>query len=247
MIIAFVAQTLIALAKNTPISFGLWDWIAAMQTAAWRLKWVAIPVTALVLWGGRKLYQSILRSPEDYCGMRYARAGFIAACAVPLMIAALIGVTVPERLRQRAWASEAAWYARGYTFERAFMEYRELNGKLPDDLEDLRELPDPDGSIAAALASLDPKTYSAIYKPSADVAAALPKRKGRTTVIKASLSTPTEDALAEGLSFTNYELKLPGADKLPGTEDDLVVRDGQITRATDSVKPIVTTATSAKP
>ena len=28
--------------------------------------------------------------------------------------------------------------------------------------------------------------------------------------------------------FTNYELRLPGKDKKPNTEDDLVVRDGLI-------------------
>ena len=30
------------------------------------------------------------------------------------------------------------------------------------------------------------------------------------------------------MSFTNYELRLPGKDKKRNTEDDLVVRDGLI-------------------
>jgi hypothetical protein len=28
------------------------------------------------------------------------------------------------------------------------------------------------------------------------------------------------------LAFTNYELRLPGPDKIPGTDDDLLMTDG---------------------
>ena len=34
----------------------------------------------------------------------------------------------------------------------------------------------------------------------------------------------------EGISFTNYELRLAGPDKLPNTEDDFILRDGLITK-----------------
>ena len=34
----------------------------------------------------------------------------------------------------------------------------------------------------------------------------------------------------EGLSFTNYELRLPGPDKLLNTEDDWIMRDGVLTK-----------------
>ena len=40
-----------------------------------------------------------------------------------------------------------------------------------------------------------------------------------------SLNTTAD---APPVSFTNYELRLPGKDKKPNTEDDLVVRDGLI-------------------
>jgi hypothetical protein len=249
MVVAFLIETIIALFKHTPISLGLWSWIAAAETAAWRLKWVAIPVTIVVLWAARKVYRSMLSNPQLFCGLRYARAGLVASAIVPLLIAVLIGVTIPERLRQREYSKQAGAYVLGYTFERAFLEYRQKYEKLPNDLNDLRQLPDPDGSIAAALNSLPRTAYETAYRPKSADVASVPKQKPRTlrgaVIRNASLNTASEGPLAEGFSFTNYELSLPGPDKVLGTEDDLVVRDGVITSASEKrpLQPV----TAAKP
>ncbi|HLA12453.1 MAG TPA: hypothetical protein VJ023_17845 [Pyrinomonadaceae bacterium] len=244
MVIVFLVQIGLALAKEWPISLDFsstfWSTVSAAQTAAWRLKWVAIPVTVVVFWGIRRIYRGMLQTPDRYCGLRYARAGFFCAAAVPVVIAFFIGVTVPERLVQRQDAIEAAGKAEANTYDRALFEYRMKFGKLPSERDDLRQLPDPDGSIAAILSK------PAEYKPSADVAAALPKGNApvRGSVIKASLTPTTEESISDGLSFTNYELRLAGPDNLLGTEDDLIVRDGMVSKASESTKPIVTTATS---
>jgi len=152
------------------------------------------------------------------------------------VIVVLIGVTVPERLQQRQLSIAAAALVPGYTLERAFFQYRLRYGRIPDDLGDLRVLPDADGSIAAALSMYDSASASTAYKPSADVAA-LPTQKPRplrgAVIRNASVSSGPDDTLADGLSFTNYELRLPGPDKLMGTDDDLVLRDGVITKASD--------------
>ncbi|HKZ77557.1 MAG TPA: hypothetical protein VJ124_04480 [Pyrinomonadaceae bacterium] len=228
LLLVFVEQTIVALAKNSPISLDFSSWMAALETAAWRLKWVAIPTAILVFCGSRKLYRSVIESPSRFCGVRYARAGYLTSLIIPAMIALLIGITVPGRLVDRQWSIEVAPYAQGYTIDRALREYQAKFGRLPNDLSDLRQLPDPDHSIANALGNLD-TAYPNAYKPSADVAV-LPKQKPRplrgAIIRNATLNNPTEDALAEGLSFTNYELRLPGADKLMGTEDDLLLRDG---------------------
>ena len=244
LIIAFIAQTVLALAKRWPESFDFsslfWSLDAATKTAAWQMKWIAIPVAVVVFWGLRRIYRDMLRSPERYCGLKYARAGFMSAAVMPLMIALLIGITVPERLLQRQHSIEAASNAEAKTWERALFEYRMKFEKYPLERDDLRLLPDPDGSIAAIL------SRPAEYKPSADVAAALPKGNApvRGSVIKASLTAASEETLSERLSFTNYELRLAGPDKRLGTEDDLIVRDGIVSKAGESQKPIVTTATS---
>lgn len=239
-VLTFITFTVGAFAQNVPTSktyteafvvargvvFDFWNWIAAAETAAWRLKWVAIPVTFLVLFGTRKIYHSIKQSPAQFCGLGYARTGYIASAAVPLMIAILIGVTVPERLRQRQMAIEAGFKAQGYRIARALLEYREQFGTLPSDLKDLNKLPDRDGTLAEALHELD----SATYKPIAEVAA-VPKKKPQQlqgAVIRNASLDPAADSLNEGFSFTNYELPLPGYDKKLGTEDDLVIRDGVI-------------------
>jgi hypothetical protein len=248
MVLVFLTQTILALVKRPPVSLDLWSWIAAAETAAWRLKWVAIPATIVVLWGSRKIYRSMLRTPSRFCGLGYARCGLMASALVTMLIAVLIGVTVPERLRRRQRGIEAGIQALGYTYDRALFEYREKYGKLPGELKDLRDLPDPDGSIAAALNNFKPEWFATAYKPTADLAATQKPVTLRGTVIRnASLSNAPEETLGEGLSFTNYTLRLPGEDNLMGTEDDWIVRDGLITRVAPPVRRAVNpTASTVK-
>jgi hypothetical protein len=154
-----------------------------------------------------------------------------------LLIALLLGVTVPARLQHRRWAKEAAIRAQGYTIERAFFEYRLKYQTFPADVKDLQErIPDPDGSLTAALSNIDPSAYS---PRGADVAAVATEksRSLRGAVIRrASLSSATDDTPSGGLSFTNYVLRLPGEDKITGTDDDWVVSDGFIMRLSDVAK-----------
>ena len=236
VVLVFVSQTITALFQHKPRSFGFWSWAAAGETAAWRLKWIAIPVMFSLLLIGRKLYRSILCSPERFCGVKYARGGLLASALMVLLIATLVGVTVPARLRQRQMAIEAGIQAQGLAFELACFEYKLRFGKLPDQSslkEDLLSLPDPHGSIAAALRDVDVNGYT----PRADVASLPIKQKSlalRGAVIrKASLNSATDDAQGAGLSYTNYELRLPGEDKILGNDDDWVSRDGVIVRAAD--------------
>jgi hypothetical protein len=214
-------------------AFEFWMWLGAAQTAAWRLKWIAIPITVLVLFAGRRLYRSIKGSPTRFCGLSYARRGYVAAAAFPLLILIMIGITVPERLRQRNLGIEAGINAAGYRVDRAFDEYKKEFETLPSNLSDLRRLPDPDGSLSAALNQLDAKGY----KPGAELAAAPSKpRPLRGAAILNASSDAADDAPTERITFTNYELQLPGPDKLLDTEDDLIMRDGLITKASETVR-----------
>lgn len=243
VVLVFVVQTLIAFFQRTPDSFGFWNWVAAGETAAWRLKWISIPVLIATFWLGRKLYRSILAQPERFCGVKYARSGLIASATVVMLIGLLIGVTVPARLEHRKLAQEAAFRAHGYVIDRAFTEYKIKYKTYPAYVSDLLErLPDPDGSLAAALATIDPSAY----RPSVDVAAVASEksRRLRGAVIRnASLST--DDTPAGGLAFTNYVLRLPGEDKITGTDDDWVARDGMVMRLADVAKGGVGRSVSA--
>jgi hypothetical protein len=237
MVLVFLTQTIIALAQVTTrgaksslaafsmIPFDWKLWLAAGETAAWRLKWVMIPLTVLVLFGSRKLYRSMLAEPSRFCGQRYARKGYLASATVPLLILILIGVTVPTRLEHRGWGIEAETNVNIYRIDRALNEYHEKFGTLPSDLSDLNSLPDTDGSLAVALKDIDTSGYTV----NSEVAAAPTKkpRPLRGAVIRnASLAFGTEETLSGGISFTDYALRLPGADKIPNTEDDLIVIDG---------------------
>jgi hypothetical protein len=204
--------------------------LSAGEVAAWRLKWVALPIAIAVLWSSARIVQSIRKNPERFVGLRAARAGFAASIVATLMVVTLIGITVPERLRRHQWGVEAGINARGYTLARALMEYRALSGTLPSQenlVKELSTLPDPDGSIAEALSHIDPAGYQA----STMLAAASTKSKvlvPRGGAIR-NASAVIDPATDRGVSFTSYELRLsPGEDKIPNTDDDLVMADGII-------------------
>ncbi len=244
--LVFLVQTISAFVQLYSGSFGFWSWIAAGETAAWRLKWIAIPVLFALLWFGGKLYRSILVKPERFCGVKYARRGLLTSATVAMLIALLIGVTVPARLHQRQLSKDAALRAQGYVIEEALTAYRIKYQTYPAEMKDLlKRLPDPDGSLAAAISNLDPTAYL----PSADVAANATVEKSRalrvSVIRKASLSSATDDTPSGGLSFTNYRLLLPGEDKITGTDDDWIVRDGMVMRLSEVAKGGVGRSVSA--
>jgi type II secretory pathway pseudopilin PulG len=230
--LVFLVQTIIAFFQSRSDSFGFWTWVAAGETAAWRLNWISIPILIAILVFGRKLYQSVRLQPEKFCGLKYARRGLLASAIVVLLIALLIGVTVPARLRHRQFAKEAAIRAQIYTFEHALLEYRLKYQSLPPDFQTLLErVPDPDGTLR----KLDPKGYF----PWADFAA-VSTEKSRTLrgdiIRKASLTSATDDTTPGGLAFTNYVMRFPGEDKILGNEDDWIGRDGVIMKLSDVAK-----------
>jgi hypothetical protein len=244
VVLIFVTQTLVAFFQRAE-GYGFWHWVAAGETAAWRLKWVSIPVLFATLWLGRKLYRSILSQPAKFCGLKYARNGLLASSLVTLLVALLIGVTVPARLEHRSWAKEAAIRAQGYALERALTEYKIKYQTYPANVNDLlAHVPDPDGTLAAAILNLGPRAY----QPTSEIAEVAteksPSLRG-AAVRKASLSSETDDTPSGGLSFTNYVLRLPGEDKISGNEDDWIVRDGMIQKYSEIAKGGVGSSVSA--
>jgi hypothetical protein len=216
------------------ISIGeLQGLLSAAEVVAWRVKWVALPITIATLWGGARLLRSIKQNPQHFIGLRPARAGLAAAVVAILMVATLIGITVPERLRRHQWAVDAGYYAQAYTIQRALLEYRAAHGTLPtaDDLvKELSSLPDSNGAIAEALRNLDARGYEA----GSVLAAASTKTKAlvpRGTVLRHAATNANLDP--QGVSFTNYDLRLPGPDKVLNTDDDFIVHDGVVMKLSE--------------
>jgi hypothetical protein len=231
----FLGAVIVALVENKGVWLRFWTIVAAGEVAAWRSKWVALPVAVGALWSGTRLIRSIKEDRGRFAGLPAARMGFVAAGVTTAMIATLIGITIPERLRQRQFASDAAVYARGYTLHRALLEYRDLHGFIPgpDDLiSELKTLPDPDGSIAEALQNFDVNGY----RPNAVLAAATTKSKPqalRGSALRNAV-TRAEPPLNQAVSFTNYELHLPSEHRLLSNDDDFIMRDGLITKVSES-------------
>jgi hypothetical protein len=237
MLLIFLGSTIAALLERAHPAFDFWSIVAAAETAAWRLKWLALPVAPLALWSGLRVCASLRREPARFIGLPLAHAGLAASALVVLMFATCIGVTIPERLRKRQVGIEAGQEALGYTFNRALLEYRLRYKTLPSDLSELKDkLPDPDGSIAAMLADVDPSGYRTWT-----LQASLPPKKSRSLRGAAirTISASTDDSPGEGVSFTDYEMRLPGEDKILNTDDDWLVRNGVVTKPSPVSAPTV--------
>jgi hypothetical protein len=217
--------------KPGPLSF--WTLMSVGETVAWRVKWVSIPVGILILWSSTRIVRSIKRNPTRFIGLRAARIGLTAAFVATVLVASLIGITIPERLRQRQDGFEAAAKARLYTCHRALLEYRELHGTYPPDrdkwIEALRTLPDPDGSIADALRYVDPNGYEATATLAATTKVKPLVARG---VALRSNSTATNSEPA-GVSFTSYALRIPSERRFLGSDDDFILSDGVIKKASE--------------
>jgi hypothetical protein len=225
MTCALAGSTVGALLQFDEFAFDPKTLLRAAETAAWRLKWTALPagfmLSALCAWA----YARMQRAPALFVGHAHARAGLALTLVSALLLSTLIGVTVPERLRMRELARRSAGNALLYETDLALARYRKRFGTYPAALTDLRRLEDPDGSITRLLSTVAPGEY----KAETDLASLMPARgksrgKRRVSAVRAS-AVDTPDA---GIVLTNYALALPGHDRVLGTADDLYIRDGRI-------------------
>jgi type II secretory pathway pseudopilin PulG len=228
--LAFAASTAFALFERKPFSLDLLNLAAAAETSAWRLKWALLPLAFAAFVGGARALMHVSREPSRFAGVRCALGGFATSAMVTVAMLTLIAVTVPTRLKQRALAAEAARHAEAYDAIKALLEYQQQYGTLPTSAKELKNLPDPDGTMARAARMI----AAGRYEPESTIAS-LPtaaKSRGRrstnVTVRPASLRAGSEEPQGEPLSFTNYTLRLAGEDKKLGTADDLIIRDGMI-------------------
>jgi hypothetical protein len=136
-------------------------------------------------------------------------------------------------MHQRRLSKEAGIRAQGYAIEAALTQYKITYKTYPADLKSLQDrIPDQDGTLAAALLNLDPTAYHTFVDVAANATEKARPLRG-TAIRKASFSQDVDDTPSGGLSFTNYALVLPGEDKIYGSEDDWIVRDGMIVKQSE--------------
>jgi len=234
LLLAFAAATVAAFLRGETFTLGAGALVRAAETAAWSLKWSALPASFALTLVCVRLYSRMRRERTRFVGHGCARAGLALTAAVAVSLSALIGVTVPERLRMRELGRRAAENALLYDTDLALMRYRQRFGTYPATLEDLRRLEDPDGSVARLLARIE----AGEYKPETDVASlssARAKSRGRRRVSELRGVASAPDLPDAGITLTNYEVVLPGRDGLLGTDDDLRIKDGVIEEGSPAV------------
>jgi hypothetical protein len=199
---------------------------------------LALPLALATLWPAWRVLLTLKRAPARFAGLRLVRAGAAACAFVAVAITLLIGITVPERLHQRALAQTAAQNAVAYEVSSVILRYQTRYGTYPTSADDLRmKLPDPDGAVTRVAELMG----TSAYEPVSDIASlppagtkSRPRRVAAVRVHNASLRTGMDDTPDEGLSFTSYKLTLPGPDRKLGTSDDIILRDGRIVPQTAS-------------
>jgi hypothetical protein len=243
MFLVFVGLVVAALVERKPAHLEFWAIVTAGEVAAWQVKWEVLFSSLIGLWISGQIIRTISQNPQRFIGLLPAQIGLGGVIAVTLMVAGLIGITVPERLRQREYSIEAGISARGHTLDRALFQYRELHGTLPTDpdkyVEALRTLPDPDGSIAEALRFVDPNGYTA----SAKVASSSAKSKPPTRSVALRNADTPSNPEPPAVSFTSYDMRLPSEHRWFASDEDYVMRDGIIYKASD---PEVRTSTTRR-
>ncbi|HZH31154.1 MAG TPA: hypothetical protein VEY11_10360 [Pyrinomonadaceae bacterium] len=232
LLLIFLVNTIFALFEQKPVAFGFWNVVTAGEAAAWRLTWLALPLSLAVIWASARVSVWIAREPARFTGRRLAGVGFNLSVVLAVGLTILVGLTIPERLHQRERGIEAAKNVEGYEAIKVLYEYRARFNSFPATAEDLQKLPDPDGAVARLMASM----HSEAYEPQSAIAA-LPA-PAKTSAPRAAANVPLRpvalrtaigaDVAGEALSFTNYKLRLPGKDNTLGTGDDLMIRDGVI-------------------
>lgn len=229
--LALVVAFVVALVEHESLSFTPSALLRAAETAAWRLKWSALPIAFALALVCARLYARLRRDPARHTGRGFARVGLALTIVVALAVSTLIGVTVPERLRMRELGRRAADNAQLYAVDLALSRYRQRFGTYPAMLEDLRRLEDADGSVAQLLAVAG----AGEYKPETDIASlstsqAKARGRRRGSAIQRGRAS-ADDMPGASIVLTDYKLTLPGRDKLLGTEDDVHIRDGVIVAA----------------
>jgi hypothetical protein len=228
-LLALAAGTLLTLLSRKSLwSVNFWDLVGAGEAAAWRLRFFLPIFAAALIWLSARAARKIRRAPERFAGRRVADAAFAAALAAFVLSAGLIGVTVPERLEQRRLAWEAQRQAPLNTARRALVEYFIRYKTYPAGVDDLRKLPDADGSIALALEQMSDDGYSVSAQKASLPAAQTRKLRGVRLQQIALRGDNLDDTANDRISFTNYTLRLPGEDNTLNTDDDLVMRDGVV-------------------
>jgi hypothetical protein len=235
MAVVFLTSTVIAVLENPALKLDFWSLAGAAETASWRLKFVAMPVSIFSLWVGIFLYRSIGRGKGRFAGIGLARTGLALSLLVTVLFVTTIAITIPARLKQQEDGQRAGENAKLYALKYALLKYQSEYNTFAWQLDNLTNngIEDPDGSIAKVVEEL--KKAGATYTPRSDLAATLPKSKIGTSkgvALRSASASRSDDSAGQVFSATSYELRLPGPDKLLGTADDLRMVNGVINPTT---------------
>ncbi len=247
---AFLVSFAVAFVERGVFPLSAEGFVTAFEDATWRLKYTLLPFSILGLWANWLITKRMRREPARFVGHRVAHVGLALTAVVLFVSVAGFGINIPERLRERRIAREAANSALLYASHRAILDYQARYGTYPATLEDLRKLPDANRSIARALDHLSSSDYRPTAPPTAQLTATSRNRSARSSTAKlryANRRANAPDGAEVAVSFNGYELAWPGEDKIFGTADDRVMQDGLLLEKSQYPSPRPSATAAASP
>jgi len=246
---AFLVSFAVAFVERGVFPLSADGFVTAFEDATWRLKYTLLPFSVLGLWANWHITKRMRREPARFVGHRYALGGLALTAVVLLVSIAGFGINIPERLRERRIAREAANSALLHASHRAILDYQACYGTYPATLEDLRKLPDADRSIARALDHLSSSDYRPTAPPTAQLTVSRNRSaRGSTAKLRYANRRPNvPDGAEAAVSFNSYELAWPGEDKIFGTVDDRVMQDGLLVEKSQYPSPRPSATAAASP
>lgn len=145
-------------------------------------------------------------NPARFGGGRMARTGLALGCVALVGVGSWWAAGIPRAIERGREQQAAATRAEMYRLSSRMIAYRARFGAFPSRLSDLERLDDSGSALVARDAWEQRIAYAAFTSGIAS--------RGRTLPLNA-----------------NFELRSPGADGVPNTSDDIVMRDGQIVDA----------------
>lgn len=165
-----------------------------------------LALAVLAVWAAVRGLRAQRTNPARFGGGRMARTGLALGCAALVGVGGWWAAGIPRAIERGREQQAAATRAEMYRVSSRMIAYRARFGAYPSRVSDLERLEDGVPVIAARDAWDHRLVYAAF-----------------TTGIASRGRVPTLNA--------NFELRSPGADGVPNTADDIVMRDGQIVDA----------------
>ncbi|MFP5260454.1 MAG: hypothetical protein ACLGJB_00945 [Blastocatellia bacterium] len=196
-----------------PVATALLLMLTVAGAALAITKWAALAIT-VIIWAARRAVKLARREPDWYGGYRTAVAALVAATAAGVIAGGYAVTRIPKYFEDLETRRVASTHSAMYHVAGLLEDYKRAYGSYPRNLQEFKKV----------------------------VAETLPADYWNKSIKYQSYTEAIADGsiVRTGLPFNNFELRSAGPDEKEGTDDDIIMRDGEFfTGAEIKKQPII--------